>query len=456
MFVRLSKRLDLSIEMLDVLDEFSSLETLAFHAIFRDAAFTDRIREFTFDGDDLILNAIYPPDIPPPSRLVSLSVINGFGMAIYSGIIKHLVGPSVKRLQIFPSGYELGGARNLTHLSLGSYNPLPSKSPELLPALRLNPLLQHVSIRYTRIECLLGFNDEQETISLPDLRTIEISTLWKVNQFHRFLECLKLSANLNEIKFGALHAQPEDTIHAFGGLFATLSSTISPGKIRHLVMQESDHVDRILHYRRHAVNDPPLPRQAPLLILKSPKTLADSLGKDLLKLGETGILRDLLHLELELRIFRTRSYLEGILEMIPRLAKLTVWLRGTEASLFESISPEIIEHPMDLDKATPLLPFLRDIVILDVFFSGPSLKETILSCCRSRKNCGLPLEKIRVAGCVGRDSAWVEGLREVVRNVDWDGAEEQSLYPLDDGAMGTPSDSDENPVYYSMISSLAE
>ena len=38
-FARLSKRLDLSIEMLDVLGEFSPPETLAFHAIFRDAAF---------------------------------------------------------------------------------------------------------------------------------------------------------------------------------------------------------------------------------------------------------------------------------------------------------------------------------------------------------------------------------------------------------------------------------
>jgi len=448
MFARLSKRLDLSIEMLDVLDEFNPLETLALHAIFRDAAFTDRIREFTFDGDDLILNTIYPSNIPPPSRLVSLSVINGFGMAIYSGIIKHLVGPSVKRLQIFPSGSELGGARNLTHLSLGSYNPPPSKCPELLSTLRLSPLLQHVSIRYTRTECPLGSGGEQEAISLPDLRTIEISTPWKVNQFHQFLERLKLSANLNEIKLGALHAQPEDSIHAFGGLFATLNSTISPGKIRHLVMQESDHVDRILHYRRHATNDPPLPRQAPLLILKSPKIPADSLGRDLLKLGETGILRDLLHLELELRIFRTRSYLEGILEMIPGLTKLTVWLRGTEASLFESIGPEMIKHPIDLDKATPLLPFLRDLVILDVFFSGPSLKETILSCCRSRKKCGFPFEKIRIAGCVGGDSPWVEGIREVVRNVDWDGAEEQSLGSLDGGATGTTSDSDEDPVYY--------
>lgn len=448
MFARLSKRLDLSIEMLDVLDEFSPPETLAFHAIFRDAAFTNRVREFTFDGDDLILNAIYPSDIPPPSHLVSLSVINGFGMAIYSGIIKHLVGPSVKKLQIFPSGPELGGARNLTHLSLGSYNPPPSKCPELLSTLRLNPLLQHVSIRYTRIECPLASDGGQEAISLPDLRTIEISTLWKVSQFHRFLERLKLSANLNEIKLGALHAQPEDSIHAFGSLFATLNSAISPGKIRHLVMQESGHVDRILHYRRHATNDPPLPRQAPLLILKSPKILADSLGNDLLKLGETGILRDLLHLELELRIFRTRSYLEGILEMIPGLTKLTIWLRGTEASLFESIGPEIIKHPMALDNATPLLPFLRDLIILDVFFSGPSLKETILSCCRSRKNRGFPLEKIRIAGCVGGDSAWIEELREVVRNVDWDGAEEQSLDPLCCRGAGTTSDSDEDPVCY--------
>jgi len=228
-----------------------------------------------------------------------------------------------------------------------------------------------VSIRHTRFECPLGSDGEHGAISLPDPRTTEIATLWKVNQFHQFLERLKLSANLNEIKLGALHAQPEDSTRVFGGLFATLNSTISPGKIRHLVMQESDHVDRILHYRRHVTNGPPLPRQAPLLILKSPKILVDSLGKDLLKLGEIGFLRDL-HLELELRIFRTRSYLEDILEMIPRLTKLTIWLRGTEASLFESIDPEIIKNPMDLDKATPLLPFLRDLVILDVFFSGPA------------------------------------------------------------------------------------
>ena len=267
------------------------------------------------------------------------------GWQFYSGIIKHLVGPFVERLQIFPSGSRLGGARNLTHLSLGSYNPPPSKCPELLSSLRLSPLLQHVSIRYTRTECPLVFDGDQEAISLPDLRSIETSALRKVDQFHRFLECLKLSANLYEIKLSALHAQPEDSIHAFRGLFATLNSTISPGKIRHLAMQESDRVDRILHYRRHATNYPPFPRQAPLLVLKPPKILADSLGKDLLKLGETGILRDL-HLELELRIFRTRSYLEGTLEMIPRPTKLTVWLRATEADLFESIGPETIRHPM--------------------------------------------------------------------------------------------------------------
>jgi len=117
MFARVSKRPDLSIEILDVLDEFSPFETLVFHAVFRDATFTDRIREFTFDGDDLILSTIYPSDIPPPSRLASLSVVNGFGMAGCSEVIENLFGPSVKRLEIFPCGFELAGARNLTHLS---------------------------------------------------------------------------------------------------------------------------------------------------------------------------------------------------------------------------------------------------------------------------------------------------------------------------------------------------
>ena len=284
---------------------------------------------------------------------------------------------------------------------------------------------------------------------MPDLRTVEISTRWEINQFHRFLERLQLLINLNELKLNALHPQPEDSIHTFGGLFATLHTTISPGKLRHLVMQETDHANRVLHYHRHSTNDPPPPRQAPFLILKSPTSLADSLVKDLLKLGETGVFQHLLHLELELRISRTRSYLEDVLGMIPGLTQLTVWLRGTETSLFESLGPEIIKHPTDLDKAAPLLPSLRDLVILDVFFPGPSLKETILSCCRLRKNHGFPLENIRIAGCLGDDSGWTPGkVKGSGAQWDWDGVEEQSLDSLGDGAARTTSGSGEDAVYY--------
>ena len=48
---------------------------------------------------------------------------------------------------------------------------------------------------------------------------------------------------------------------------------------------------------------------------------------------------------------------------------------------------------------------------------------------------------------MGGNSAWVEELREVVCNVDWDGAE-QSLDPFDGRVIATTSDSDEDPVCY--------
>ena len=303
----------------------------------------------------------------------------------------------------------------------------PLRIPRPLVHLRLNPPLQHVSIRYRRTELPLELDGEREAVSLPDLRTIEIFARWKIDQFPSILECLKLPTNLNEIK---VNARPEGTTHI---LFATLHSTISPRKIQRLVIQEADDVDRALHYRRHATKDPALPQQAPILILKSPKTL-----EDLLKLGEFRILGDLLHLGLELRILPMRSYLEGILEMILGLAKLAVRLRGGETSLFGSLSQEIIKYQMGSDKATPLLPSLQDLGILDVFFSGPGLKETILSCCRSRKNHGFLLKNIRIAGCLGGDPAWVGVLREVARDVDWDGPEEQPLDSPDDGAAGLP------------------
>ena len=440
LFARRSEGLDLFIHMYDITGQYRMVAQEEFDAMFQDPTFHERVREITFEGAVHTFVQLFNRTPHRPPRLISLSFTNWSTGCVPSYIPTGFITSCLKKLKICDLCFDLDsivGTRNLTRLSLIA-NPCGhsfDNRGKLLTVLRANPLLEYLHLTGVFRDPLPEHG--LPPIPLPHLRTINMRDRWTRSQFSQFFECLKLSANIEEIKLTSTSAH--ESHENLACILTTVYPAIPPDRVQHLLIRESSSFGSAFHYRKFPSDDTTLPQTAPFLILKSGDILESPHHNHLGELERYNLLSNLSHLEV--KIFLWRPDFQPIFEMTKKLEKLTVWTWNYCRHLFDVLSPEAVgSHSADNTEEASLtsparvqllLPALRELTVIEAKFrsskqhdSRTQLENAGLSCFRARKQHGSPLEILKLVACHCVDHDWVEELEEVIEEVFWDGLED--------------------------------
>ena len=442
LFARRSKNLDLFIHMYDILGEYRMTVQEEFDTMFKDTAFHQRIREITFDGDPATFTRLFDQAPIHPPRLTSLSFMNGLTSLTTPRAPVGFITPCLQKFEIVDLDLNLDSitsTHNLTHLSLTIYKGIFSGSGRIIALLQENPRLEY--FRLISVFDGTPLEGGPSHVPLPHLRTLDMKLFWTTSQFSRFLECLELSTNIEEIKLATSYPGGCDNL-AWG--FNAVYPAMSPDLPQHLMVRESSPKDTACHYRKHLSEDASFPQTAPFLTLRSDDILKSSRHDYLGELEKHNVLSNLTHLEV--RVFRWKPHLRPVFEMTKSLEKLTVWTWGYCRGLFRDLHPEVVgddaesaDTTKEGNSTSPAgvwlpLPTLRELTIVEAEFHNtdperlPSAINVAFSCFSSRKQHGSPLDVLKFLGCRydGPNLDWIEELEESIQEVFWEVFEDTS------------------------------